>query len=368
MPREKRSPAESSVGSPEEKPKRTSRPPGAEQLQRAAAEGAADAVEGHRDLAPVERLADRVAPAGRGVVDGDRRLQLRHALHLGRAAGDADNGRAGVAGRLHEQAAQAARGRRDEDDVLCRGLLRPRGSRARCAPCRSSPPQRRRPGRRAARAGRRSRARPARRSRRSPARDARPPAGPATARRPAGRRRRPCPRPRGPGSWAGRAAPAGPSPGRRAGRCRSGAPRRPPRRCAPAPVPVADRRPPRSSGWPAGPKACRRMACMTLHATPARARPPRAIGPRTSGELRARAARRDPARRGPAQRQGVAHADDRVGMCGAHGQPRVERSSPPGPFVLRCATTGHDSAGRVCPGQKSATRATPTLMPSAWTQ
>ena len=56
--------------------------------------------------------------SGARVVDGDRRPELRHALHLGRAAGDADHGRAGVARRLHEQAAQPARGGGDEDDVV----------------------------------------------------------------------------------------------------------------------------------------------------------------------------------------------------------------------------------------------------------
>ena len=105
---------------------------GAEELQGAAAERAADAVEGHRDRAPAERRAHRVAPIGRRVVDGDRRPELGHALHLGRAAGDADHGRAGVARRLHEQAAQAARGGGDEDDVVRRqgGDLEDREGRA----------------------------------------------------------------------------------------------------------------------------------------------------------------------------------------------------------------------------------------------
>src|SRR4051812_43698646 len=40
--------------------------PGAEQLHGAAAEGAAYAVEGHRDLAPIERRAHRGAPLRRG--------------------------------------------------------------------------------------------------------------------------------------------------------------------------------------------------------------------------------------------------------------------------------------------------------------
>src|SRR3954468_4368330 len=64
---------------------------GAEQLQGAAADGTAHAVERRRDLAPVERPTHRYAPIWRGVIDGERGPELRHALHLGRTAGDADH-------------------------------------------------------------------------------------------------------------------------------------------------------------------------------------------------------------------------------------------------------------------------------------
>src|SRR5438093_79425 len=53
-----------------------------EELERGAAQLAADAVERDGDLTPVERRAHRVRPAGRAVVDGQIRAQLAHARHL----------------------------------------------------------------------------------------------------------------------------------------------------------------------------------------------------------------------------------------------------------------------------------------------
>src|SRR5689334_21176784 len=91
--------------------------PGPEELERGAAELAADAVKRDGDLASVEGRAHGRGPVLGAVVDGDR-AELAHPLGLCLATGGADDRRARVARGLHEQAAQAAGRGGDERDVV----------------------------------------------------------------------------------------------------------------------------------------------------------------------------------------------------------------------------------------------------------
>jgi hypothetical protein len=96
--------------------------PGPEQLQRAAADVAADAVERQRDVTPLEGLLDHLGPLGLAVVDDDVSPHRPGPLGLVWAAGGADYDRTDVVHRLHEEAADATGGGGHQRHVLRRRL------------------------------------------------------------------------------------------------------------------------------------------------------------------------------------------------------------------------------------------------------
>ena len=111
----------SSRGEPADQPNMTTRPPGPSRSSAACPTSpptpSSRAVTGRSPRSPSVG-PHAVGPARFAVVHGDVGAEVEHEPDLGRTAGDTDRRRTGVAGRLDEEAADPARRRRDQHDVL----------------------------------------------------------------------------------------------------------------------------------------------------------------------------------------------------------------------------------------------------------
>ena len=276
-----------SVAEPEAKPNSSSRPPGPSSSIAARPSSPPTPSSTTLSSRSPSALADALGPAGLRVVDRDVGAERAHALGLGGAAGDADGERAGVARRLQEEGAEAARGRGHEHGVVG---LEPRGVEDADRGAAGADHRHRRLG--AQVAGDLVQRRGGRERELRVAAVGLPEVGDHAAPAPAlvGARAEQVD---GAGDLAAgrhrqlRAARAARPRSRRGSSCRSGAARRPRPRSAPARRPGRGRGPPRSAASPRGRTRAGGWRAWAAHASRAPAGVPRAIGPRPRGVARA---------------------------------------------------------------------------------